>query len=382
MPHPWQVEPIGPVVTGRGWTEDEQRAWLATWTDATGLGAGEHALVDAPDDVVDWLARVGSGVSWTGLSTDPDVARAQLHEARDHGEMVVHVQDGRDRPVAVEMDEVWSDYDAWVSHAEVRWAVMLAPTPEWAQTVYPELPALAAERALACDLMHAARTGTDFVAHVERMQARADRLNDLDATGIRIGDDGNDLVIGLLPGSRWVACEEAPDGRRYCANVPSEEIYTTPDPHAIDGHFTASRPFVAWGEVFEGVEGHLVGGRLVDVRATTETQTRTLRGIMLDERYGFHRVGEVGLVVGGRLAGVDRSYHNTIMDENGAIHLGFGASYDQGLTEEARAAGVRGHQAPAHVDVCIGRPSTRVWAHVDDGECLVSDGEHWRLPRP
>ena len=69
-----------------------------------------------------------------------------------------------------------------------------------------------------------------------RLSARAKQLDERAFDGIRFRGPGTDLFVGLLPTSRWSSAEdETVEGRRFVANVPTEEVYTTPDPARAEG---------------------------------------------------------------------------------------------------------------------------------------------------
>ena len=56
---------------------------------------------------------------------------------------------------------------------------------------------------------------------------------------IRLHGPGTDLTVGLLPSSAWHAADfTTVDGLRHFPNIPSEEMFTTPDPLRVDGHVT------------------------------------------------------------------------------------------------------------------------------------------------
>src|SRR6202008_2831181 len=85
---------------------------------------------------------------------------------------------------------------------------------------------------------------------------------------LRYGGPGTDLTVGLLPESRWVGCEsETAGGIPYVANMPTEEVFTTPDLRRAKGHVRSTRPLSIYGRVVKGLEVTFAGGRIVDVRA-------------------------------------------------------------------------------------------------------------------
>ena len=47
---------------------------------------------------------------------------------------------------------------------------------------------------------------------------------------LRFRGPGIDLTVGLIPGATWcTALEETVDGRRHVVNMPTEEVFTSPD---------------------------------------------------------------------------------------------------------------------------------------------------------
>ena len=143
---------------------------------------------------------------------------------------------------------------------------------------------------------------------------------------IRFRGPGTDLTIGLLPGSRWTSgTETTRSGVRCVVNMPTEEIFTTPDRRRAEGVVRASLPLLCEGVLVEGLEMEFRGGRIVRVDA--DAGADIVRGqVARDE--GSHQLGEVALVSGE--SGVYKSgllFKDTLYDENAACHIAYGAAY-------------------------------------------------------
>jgi aminopeptidase len=164
------------------------------------------------------------------------------------------------------------------------------------------------------------------------------------------------LTVGLLPASRWSVAEgETVDGHRYVPNMPTEEVFTTPDPARTQGSVRATRPFAPVpGTMVEDLELRFEGGRVVDVRASRGADVVQAQ-LKTDD--GASRLGEVALVDGGsRVGELGLVFFDVLFDENAACHIAYGAGLPHAL--EPGADGV--NKSGIHVDFMIGGPDVEV----------------------
>src|SRR5205823_4392019 len=155
----------------------------------------------------------------------------------------------------------------------------------------------------------------------------------------------------LLPSSSFHAArDETVDGVVHLANLPTEEVYATPDPERADGHVRSTKPLVlADGTIIRGLEVRFAGGRAAEIDA--EQGAGVMRGrAAFDE--GAGRLGEVALVDReGRVGRLGTVFYDTLLDENAASHIALGDGSDQGLSEEDKA---RRNRSSIHIDFMIG----------------------------
>ena len=80
---------------------------------------------------------------------------------------------------------------------------------------------------------------------------------------------GTDLTIGLLPGASWMGGSiETAWGQQHMANMPTEEVFTSPDWHRAEGHVRSTRPLSLMGAMVRDLELRFEGGRIVEVDAS------------------------------------------------------------------------------------------------------------------
>ena len=196
-------------------------------------------------------------------------------------------------------------------------------------------------------------------------------------TALHFEGPGTDLTIGLLPSSHWIAADfETVDGIDSRPNLPTEEVFTTPDPERVDGTVTATKPLFTAGTTITGLQVTFEGGRAVDVRA--DEGGEVLRG-MTQIDAGAARLGEVALVDReGRIGPLGTVFYDTLLDENAASHIALGHGYLQGIASEADHP--RLNRSKIHTDFMIGSNEVSVTGTLGDGTevPLLRDGS-WQI---
>jgi aminopeptidase len=265
-----------------------------------------------------------------------------------------------------------------------NWAIVAYPNPGWATTVLgePDVERLWEAVGHAVRLDRPDPIGA-WREHIGRLQTRARTIDERRFDRLRYRGPGTDLSVGLHPDARWQAALDETRGIEHVSNMPTEEIYTTPDARRVDGVVRASLPLQLQGTIVRGLEVRFVDGRAVDVRAETgEALVRT--HIASDD--GAARLGEVALVDGhSAVAETGLVFYDTLFDENAASHLAFGASIVQALpwapdasAEERHARGV--NHSSIHTDFMIGSNDLVVSGVTADGdEVPVLAGGEWLL---
>ena len=262
-----------------------------------------------------------------------------------------------------------------------NWCVVPWATEAWAAVVHPELEPAAALAKLNEELIYLLRldepdAGAAWRERGAQLQDVAARLTELRFDAIRFQGPGTDLTIGLLPTSRFAGGGSTNvDGVRSISNLPTEEVFTAPDPLRADGVVSATKPLDVSGTVVKGLRVRFEAGRVVDIEAEAGADALRARCAKDD---GASRLGELALVDReGRIGKSGITYFNTLLDENAASHLALGGAYATSVGEADRE---RINKSMIHVDFMIGSDDVGVTGlRADGAEVPVLRGGSWQV---
>ena len=324
----------------------------------------EHARDEDLDFIPDWhgkrllalgeigAARVGlSGPTAPGLMEDLDPARV-----------------GRDRfPSLKEAGKVVND-------RTTNWTIAPCPTVPWAKLVFPDLPEADALERLEGHLMHVCRLDEEdpVAAWRERadfLVATAERLTARGFDALHYEGPGTDLTVGLLPTARWAAARfERVDGLEHMPNLPTEEVFTSPDAARVDGAVASTKPLVLMdGTVVRNLKVRFEGGRAVQIDA--DTAAETMRTICARDE-GAARLGEIALVDReGRIGALDTVFYDTLLDENAASHIALGQGFPFLIGDgNGNGDGAEVNASEIHIDFMIGSDDLAITGITAGGE--------------
>jgi len=264
-----------------------------------------------------------------------------------------------------------------------NWCVVPWATVEWARVVHPGLDDDAALAKLWEQLVYVLRLDADDAAaawrdRVGELHAAGKRLDAAGLDSLRFEGPGTDLTVGLLPTSHFAG--DAPgsttiDGVVFNPNLPTEEVFTTPDPTRTEGVVTATKPLDIDGTVVRGLRVRFEGGRAVHIDADENADALRAR-VAKDD--GAARLGEVALVDReGRIGKTGTVFFNTLLDENAASHIALGNAYAAPVGPEDRD---RINESAIHIDFMIGSDDVAVTGKSRDGRDVpvLRDGK-WQL---
>jgi aminopeptidase len=273
------------------------------------------------------------------------------------------------------------EWSTVINARTVNWCVAPGPSAKWAQLVHPSLDPDAALEKLWEQVVHVCRLDEEdpeaaWRERSDALQGVARRLTERGFDAIHLQGGGTDITIGLLPTSRWIGGgEETIDGIPHMANLPTEEVFTTPDPERADGVVRATKPLYSSGRIIDGLTVRFEGGRAVQIDA--DSGAETLRALVAQDDGGT-RLGELALVDReGRIGPLDTVFYDTLLDENAASHIALGSAYESAVGDDDRE---RVNRSSIHLDFMVGSPEVDVTGITRDGQRVpVLRDATWQL---
>ncbi|WP_407177246.1 aminopeptidase [Bradyrhizobium sp. STM 3562] len=270
---------------------------------------------------------------------------------------------------------------------DTNWNIIAYPSPSWAKQVFPEEPEAVAVAKLAEAIFSASRVDredalAEWDRHNATLRERTEWLNGQRFHALHYTGPGTDLTIGLADGHEWEGGASLAKNGIICnANIPTEEVFTTPHCRRVSGHVVSSKPLSYQGTLIDNIAVKFEEGRIVEARASRGEEVLTK---VLDTDEGARRLGEVALVP--HSSPISKSgllFFNTLFDENAASHIALGQCYskcfvggDKLSPQQIAAQG--GNQSLIHIDWMIGSDQTDIdGVHADGRRVPVFRKGEW-----
>lgn len=269
-------------------------------------------------------------------------------------------------------------YRHGLDFGENAWSIGGVPVVKWAKKVFPQLSDAEALYKLWLAILDTARVVDDdpesaWETHNATLVKSKRMLNEGHYCALHYtSENGTNLTIGLPAGHIWEGgASRSKGGVTFFPNIPTEEVFTSPDRAKADGIVYSVLPLVHNGAIVNNFWLKFVDGRVEEFGA--EQGEDVLRAI-LDTDEGARHLGECALISKNtpiRQSGL--LFYNTLYDENASCHLalgmGFPDCYEGGFDmsqEELLAVGV--NESAQHVDFMIGADDLNISGITKTGE--------------
>ncbi len=257
------------------------------------------------------------------------------------------------------------------------WCIAGVPVSAWAREVFPDVSAPEALYRLWTLVLEVSRAdGEDPESAWETHNASFEKtkrfLNSRHFDALRYkSSNGTDLTVGLPAAHVWDGgAGRTRDGVTFFPNIPTEEVFTSPDRLRAEGAVHSTLPLVRSGQVVRDFWLRFEGGRVVDFDAA---QGKEVLRHILETDEGARRLGEVALVSKNTpIRQSETLFFDTLYDENASCHLALGMGFPECLEgganlskDDLLARGV--NQSSTHVDFMIGADDLNVFGVCADG---------------
>ena len=273
----------------------------------------------------------------------------------------------------------------------VQWSVISLPSPEWAIKVFPNAKNTeeAIEKmweAIFCinriddnDLIE------NWNKHIEVLASQSKKLNDYKLKSLIYKNSiGTNLEIGLPKGHKWVGgSKQAKTGNMFIANIPTEEIFTTPHKDEVNGIVYSTKPLIYMGNIIDDFWIKFEKGRATAYKANIGHEFLEK---MITAHPNADFLGEVALVPqSSPISKLGIVWYNVLYDENASCHLALGNAYSytvedtEGLSEdELMAKGI--NRCLSHNDFMIGSDCMNIVGKTEDGrEIDIFQNGEWAI---
>jgi len=248
------------------------------------------------------------------------------------------------------------------------WALCMMPTPELAKHAKLSLKQYTAQVIKACYLGRK-NPVKEWKAIYKNAMAIKKWMNSMEVKHYQIQSDNVDLRVTPGKKRKWIGISGH--------NIPSFEIFLSPDWRGTEGIYFANQPSFRNGNYVEGVRIEFRKGNAAKVEAKKGGDF-VVKQLSMDG--GARRVGEFSLT-DKRFSKIDKFMANTLYDENyggryGNCHLALGSSYsdtydgDPSRLTKDKKKKLGFNDSALHWDL-VNTEEKKVTAHLSSGERII-----------
>ncbi|MDD2487766.1 MAG: aminopeptidase [Candidatus Gracilibacteria bacterium] len=202
----------------------------------------------------------------------------------------------------------------------------------------------------------------------DSIEKTQEKLNKLDIQKVHVQGEDVDLHITIGEKRQWLGGT----GR----NIPSFEIYTSPDWRGTNGWIRFNQPLYRYGNIIRGIELEFKDGVIISSKASENEEL--LKDMIAAEN--ADKIGEFSLT-DRRFSRITKFMGETLYDENvggefGNTHIAVGASYHDAFTGDMPSqskedwARMGFNESAIHTDI-MSTTNRKVTAELGNGESIV-----------
>ena len=267
--------------------------------------------------------------------------------------------------------------------------VIAQPSKKWAGRIFPDLSEDQAVDKL-WDLIfdvcrideNREKTKENRINHVSLLNEKAKYLNDHQFDKVVYkSKNGTKLEVKLPKNHIWMsASSKNAKGDLFLPNIPTEEVFTSPDKNGVNGRLVAVKPLVYNGVIIDKFEFTFKYGLVVDYKAEVGEDTLAE---MLKSDEGSKRLGEIALVpYDSPISNSNVLFFNTLFDENASCHFALGKAYpttvkDADKLDDKDLYKVGLNDSLIHEDFMVGSEDLEIIGYKEDKSYPIFENGNW-----
>lgn len=270
------------------------------------------------------------------------------------------------------------NYSDKLMNNENAWCVISLPTKAWASKVFKDISEDEAINKLWDAIFSVMRLNSEdpnkaWQNHCDNLKENIKKLQDYNFEKLIFKNSlGTNLELELAPNHIWSGGSEfTKDSVEFIANMPTEEIFTTPKRDGINGVVYSTKPLNYGGNLINNFSFTFKDGKIIDF--TAEEGFDSLKEL-LDTDDGARYLGEVALVpYDSPISNSNILFYNTLFDENASCHLAVGKAYPSCIKggedmNDEELLNASSNISLTHVDFMIGSKDLDILGITQDGK--------------
>ena len=255
---------------------------------------------------------------------------------------------------------------------EIPWCIASVATKEWAKKVLPnsndplnDLWGLIFKMTL----VNKNDPIREWDNKIKNNKEIVKKLNNLKITTLHYKNKlGTNFSIGFNDNIWCGAAAITKDKREIIVNMPTEEVFTSPNKFTANGIVYASMPLVYNSSIINDFWIEFKNGKVINYDAKKGKEV--LKSII--EIKNGNYLGEVALVdKNSPIAKSNILFYETLYDENASCHLALGEAFTECIKTNKTLKEIGFNESKAHVDFMIGTPDLEIIADTKDGKVTI-----------
>lgn len=285
-----------------------------------------------------------------------------------------------------EIEKTITYYRQNVSRYTFPWTIATLPNERWAKSIFGDDKE--AYQRLYLNILKMCMVDMEdpilaWDSYIDKSNEYKKVLNSLGITKMHYQNSlGTDLTLGIPSKASWLNQDKEQSYGKIIVNMPSYEIFITPDFHLTEGIVYSSKPLFYGGCCIDNFWLEFHKGKVVGYDA--KKGLNVLKQLLASAK-NVNYLGEAALVpYNSPISNTGLVFNETLFDENASCHLALGSGFPKCFKnsanlslEELEKMGM--NYSRAHVDFMMGTSDLAIEAETAFGRRLIFKDGNFNL---